>query len=66
MHGQGRLVSIDGSTYHGEFRQGTKHGQGMALYANRDSFCGEWVGGQQAEGVYVFGDSVVYANYTGE
>ncbi|WBR14822.1 Morn repeat protein [Pandoravirus kuranda] len=42
LHGQGRLVWDDGSTFDGSFRDGTRHTPGVYVWPNGNRYEGEW------------------------
>ncbi|KAH0263243.1 hypothetical protein KCU91_g12856, partial [Aureobasidium melanogenum] len=52
-HGAGRLISLNGDDYTGNFSDSQRSGYGKMLYANRDTYDGNWKDGKHdGHGVY--------------
>ncbi|EER13162.1 MORN repeat-containing protein, putative [Perkinsus marinus ATCC 50983] len=50
-------TSAQGGTYHGQFKEGEKHGQGTYKYNNGDVYSGDWAKGRKhGRGTYVYED----------
>ncbi len=62
-------TSANGDTYFGEFRNGTRNGQGTYTHADGDKYVGEFRNGtSNGQGTYTFGPSSQFAGdkYVGE
>ena len=42
MHGTGKYVYADGSTYDGQWLDSKMHGKGVYMFANGNKYDGEW------------------------
>jgi hypothetical protein len=50
LHGAGKVVSVDGFSYVGDFKEGKRHGHGVLTYPGGRCFRGEFVEGEPYHG----------------
>ena len=59
--GKGKMQLKSGSTYQGEFKDGTRAGAGVFVWSSKDKYDGEWQAGKRmGKGVYTYPDGSVY------
>ena len=60
-HGRGKLWTIDGRLFDGEWTAGAKHGRGVEIYTDRSTYEGEYYDGQRhGHGVLTYANGDQY------